>query len=514
MRDVQEALLQWQAVLGSSGVTVEGASLELANTATYATKHRVHAMLHPTTREEVAACLQIAREFRVPLYPVSAGCNWGYGSKTPPQHDCILLSLARLNRIVEFDEELAYVTVEPGVTFRQLADFLQERGSTLLPVLVGTSPDASLIGNALERGIGKGPYEDISAHTCNYEVMLATGEVVHTGYGGWSDAHAAPLHRTGPGPSLQGLFSQSNFGVVTAMTFWLERAPAWRQQVLYSIRDRNSLEGALDALRDPQQRMGKSLQVELINDYRLLTQSRQFPYSVQDGRDALPRSWVQQHLHLPGAYQWFVSLTLWGDEELILALHLERLSQALAGHAELLHATDPHPGQDVRLSADGLHSSYWRKRHPVPDDPHPDRDRCGLIWLTTCLPQLGSVAVPVLEQIEQHLLDSGFEPSLSLRLLDGRTLHVMALLLYDRDEEGGDARAARCHREISALCREQGHLPYRLGVHNMEVMQEMKPANANLLHMLKTQLDPSGILAPGRYQIEEEEWTSPHGKPV
>jgi hypothetical protein len=84
----------------------------------------------------------------------------------------------------------------------------------------------SLIGNALERGGGDGPLGERGAHMTALELVLAGGEVVHTGFDRFAGASTARLSRTGVGPSLSGLIAQSNFGVVTRATFWLARRPA------------------------------------------------------------------------------------------------------------------------------------------------------------------------------------------------------------------------------------------------------------------------------------------------
>ena len=40
------------------------------------------------------------------------------------------MELRRMNRILDYSEELAYITVEPGVTQRQVIDFLQQSSPT------------------------------------------------------------------------------------------------------------------------------------------------------------------------------------------------------------------------------------------------------------------------------------------------------------------------------------------------------------------------------------------------
>ncbi len=154
-----QALGEWESVLGPTHVVREPGALRVAGTATFATQSRVQAILRPADREQVQACVRVANRARVSIYPFSTGKNWGYGSRVPVE-DGVLLDLGRLNRIVEFDEELAYVTLEPGVTQQQLFDFLRERQSRLWMHATGASPDASIIGNTMERGFGHTPMGD------------------------------------------------------------------------------------------------------------------------------------------------------------------------------------------------------------------------------------------------------------------------------------------------------------------------------------------------------------------
>ena len=95
-----------------------------------------------------------------------------------PPDGSVLLDLSRMNRIVDFNEDLAYVTVEPGVTQGQLYAFLRERGSRLWMDATGASPDCSLIGNTMERGFGHTPYGDHFAQVCGLEVVLPDGQCI------------------------------------------------------------------------------------------------------------------------------------------------------------------------------------------------------------------------------------------------------------------------------------------------------------------------------------------------
>ena len=103
---------------------------------------------------------------------------------------------------------------------------MRKRRSKLFLSVTGGPPDASVIGNVVERGTGLGPYGERLTNACGFEVVLPQGEVIRTGFGRFPNAKTAPLDRYGLGPSLDGLFTQSNLGIVTEMTVWLRPKPA------------------------------------------------------------------------------------------------------------------------------------------------------------------------------------------------------------------------------------------------------------------------------------------------
>ena len=53
------------------------------------------------------------------------------------------------------------------------------------------------------------------------EIVLANGEVLRTGFGHFGTAKAANVYKYGVGPYIDGLFTQSNFGIVTKIGVWL-----------------------------------------------------------------------------------------------------------------------------------------------------------------------------------------------------------------------------------------------------------------------------------------------------
>src|SRR5215510_13199881 len=177
------AVSDWKSAIGAEHVITSGDSLRAAETATFSIGHSIPAIIRPADRTQVQDCMRIANRYKVPVYPISSGRNWGYGSRVPASDGCVLLDLGRMTRILDFNEELGYVTVEPGVTQAMLQAFLQERKSRLWMDSTGASPHCSLIGNAVERGFGHTPYGDHFAHACGLEVVLPQGDVIDTGFG-------------------------------------------------------------------------------------------------------------------------------------------------------------------------------------------------------------------------------------------------------------------------------------------------------------------------------------------
>ena len=523
------AIADWIAALGESNVSADPAELAVAGTATFAEERAIPAILRPGSREDVQACLHIANRHGIPVYPISGGRNWGYGSRLPAVNGCVLLDLRRMNRILDFSEELAYVTVEPGVTQGQLFSFLRERGSRLWMDATGASPEASVLGNAVERGFGHTPYSDHFGHACGLEVVLANGEVVETGFGRFPRARATPLYRYGVGPSIDGLFSQSNFGVVTRMSVWLMPAPQKAEAFFFRCDDENGLSALIDALRPLRLAGVLRSAVHIGNDYKVLAGIQQYPWEEAGGKTPLAPGTVRALRRKLNFGAWNGSGALYGTTVQIAEAR-RMLRAALRGRVNKLQFLDERKlrlaerfakpyqmltGWDLSRTlelvkpvfglmrgvptAQPLKSCYWRKRGPLPAELNPDRDRCGLMWIAPILPLRGEDAVRGSDIAIGTVLEHGFEPAISLTLLTERTIDSVISIAWDRDVPGDDERARRCHDALLEKLTASGYYPYRLGVQSMSLMRHPDSTN-QLLARFRDAIDPRHILAPGRYE--------------
>ena len=519
----------WIAIVGRDHVVDDDAARQAAATATFSTRVRVPLIVRPETREQVQACVRVANEHRIPVYPISSGLNWGYGSRVPASDGNVVLDLGRMRRIVDFSEALAYVTVEPGVTQQQLFEFLAAQKSRLWMDATGTSPAASLIGNTMERGFGHTPYGDHFAHVCALEVVLGDGTCIDTGFARFGQTATAPVYRWGLGPVLDGLFTQSNFGIVTRMTIWLMPAPERFQAYFFSCDAPGDLGRVIDALRPLKLSGTLRSAAHIGNDYKVLNGLQQYPWAEMGGRTPMMPDDLAPFRQRLRIGLWNGSGGLYGTRAQVaearrlvkqqlkgIAGRLQFLDDRLLGMAKRFAA--PYrlvTGWDLSSAlallepvyglmrgvptAHPLASAYWRKRTAVPAQMNPDRDRCGLLWCAPVAPMEGGHAERLARLSSDVLLSHGFEPLISITLVTERAITCVVSISYDRDVEGEDARALACYHDLLSRLTASGYHSYRLGIQAMGHAQ-FEDSAAPLLSRLKQACDPNGVLAPGRYE--------------
>jgi FAD/FMN-containing dehydrogenase len=230
-RDFSKALRAFADAVGAEWVFTSDADVALYRDA-YSPfrgepeERLASAAVAPHSVEEVQAVVRAANAYRIPIYPISTGKNLGYGGSAPNLSGSVVLDLKRMNRILDVSERNASALVEPGVSYFDFYRYIQEHK---LKVWMDC-PDpgwGSLVGNALDHGGGytQTTFRNHFDSHCGMEVVLANGELLRTGMGALPNAKTWQQYKFGIGPVLDGLFSQSNFGVVTKMGFWLMPEP-------------------------------------------------------------------------------------------------------------------------------------------------------------------------------------------------------------------------------------------------------------------------------------------------
>ena len=184
--------------------------------------HYASGAIAPETAEQVQEIMRVCNAYKIPIFAFSTGKNLGYGGAAPVYSGSMVLDLKRMNKIIDVNEKNHTAIVEPGVTLFDLYRHIQEKGYKLSIEMMDPAW-GSVVGNALDHGCahsttyGRDRFHD----QCFMEVVLPTGEMVRTGMGALPGAKSITEFHYGFGPYIDGIFSQSNFGVVTKMGFQL-----------------------------------------------------------------------------------------------------------------------------------------------------------------------------------------------------------------------------------------------------------------------------------------------------
>jgi glycolate oxidase len=134
----------------------------------------------PADTAEVAAIVRLCAEHRVPMVPRGAGT--GYSGGAVPTQGGVVISLERLNRILEIDQANLVAVVEPCVITGDLQDAV-ERVGLFYPPDPASLRISTIGGNVAECAGGPQAfkYGTTKRYVLGLEAVLPTGEIVHTG---------------------------------------------------------------------------------------------------------------------------------------------------------------------------------------------------------------------------------------------------------------------------------------------------------------------------------------------
>jgi 4-cresol dehydrogenase (hydroxylating) len=458
--------------------------------------HRPSAAVAPASVQEVQAILRLANQHRTPLWPISRGKNLGYGYAAPRLSGSVVLDLSRMNRILEVDPKRAYCVIEPGVGFFDLYNYLDEHKIPLWMSIPGNAW-GSVLGNALDRGLGYSPLGDNAAALCGLEVVLPDGEIVRTGMGAMSGSTGWRHYPYGFGPSWDQMFVQSNFGVVTQAGVWLLPEPPASLKAKVSLRRPEDLAWAVDELS--QLRMRNVIEHNLtlgnhMHDACVMTQREQW----YTGPGALPDSVAQKIIDHYKVGWWNFTINLYGVEEAIRG-NAKAVSQAL----------EPHLGQPLDWTP-------WRQGEPYDQSSRAKPSvnslqvvnwrggRGGHIGFSPVMPPDGALALDQFRRMKARHDEHGIDYYTSFTL-GRRHINNINTLIFNREDADMTAKARALFTVLIADSKARGYGEYRTHLSYMDAVSDSYDWGGHALRRLnqklKDAIDPAGILAPGKNGI-------------
>lgn len=458
--------------------------------------HHPAGAIAPETVEEIQAVVRIANEYRLPIFPVSRGKNLGYGGSAPVLSGSVVMDLSRMKRI-EFDAELGTVLLEPGVSFYDLYDYVQRNK---LPYWLSTPGNSwgSVVGNALDRGVGYTPYGEHTKNICGLEVVLANGDVVRTGMGAFTGAPTWQAYPFGFGPGWDQMFVQSNFGIVTKMGMWLMPEPESLMGMDVEFDRPEDLKVMVDTIAP-------------LRRERLLTQSPSIGNWLRAAAVLTTRDqWTSE----PGALSdsvidairrefnigwWGVSLRLYGREDVNKAAY-KVLEEAIGNAGPML-----------------IKPTSWRRGEPLEytgwtgtpmtfpmQNVNWYGGRGGHIGFSPIIPQDGDAALAQFRRTYARYQEYGMDYQGSFAFGERHLTNVNAMI-FNKDDPAMMAKIDPFFRTLVADAKQHGYGEYRTHLDYMDLVAGTydwgNGALWRLNETVKDALDPNGIIAPGKSGI-------------
>jgi 4-cresol dehydrogenase (hydroxylating) flavoprotein subunit len=477
------------------------------------------------TQEQVQKIVKLANQYKVQLYPISTGNNWGYGSANPVSKDSIILDLSALNRIIEINKELGYIRLEPGVTQQQLSDELEKRKLDFFVPTTGAGPSCSVLANALERGYGITPESDHFLALTSLKSVLADGEVYQSNLSALGLPKLDAIFKWGIGPYLDGIFTQSNVGVVLEASINLEEKPDCIEPFFVRLTE---FDGVIDVVKKILSDLGANLGgFNLMNDLRMLSMMSPYPKDV----DLLS---LDQISDLSSAYKipkWTGMGTIIGTKSVVRACRKEIKKRLKPLGCQVLFLTPTTsrvlelagkiaPAKlstlikanltklnEVKKILNGVPSeaalplSYWRSNIEIDQNKpiNPARDNCGLIWYSPLIPMQSGEVEKYISFVESTCRRYKIEPLITLTSLSWRVFDSTVPILFDKSNREQAKNAKACYQALLTEGKKLGFFPYRVSIDHMNVSYPEATNSESLQDRVKRALDPNLIMSPKRY---------------
>ena len=199
--------------------------------------HLPEVVVFATKTEQVAKIIKLANEKLIPVTPRGAGTGLSGGAV--PVYGGIVLSLEKMNQILEFNPEDLAVVVQPGVITGEIQKLAEEHGLYYAGD-PASSESSSIGGNIAENAGGTRviKYGPTSFHVLALEVVTPTGEIVRYGGKMLKNVMGYDMVRLMVG-------SEGTLGIVTKITLRLVPKPKYLATLLVPF---DSLENSINSV--------------------------------------------------------------------------------------------------------------------------------------------------------------------------------------------------------------------------------------------------------------------------
>lgn len=409
----------------------------------------------------------------------------------------------------------------------------------MVPV-TGAGPTCSVLSNALERGYGITPHTDhfyactalkgFLPHPalCEQEYASAVSALDKT-----SEDFIDKTFKWGLGPYIDGLFTQSNLGIVTEMTVRLARKPNAFSAFYIQVFDGDNFEDSVNFIRTLlESQSGLVGSINLMDKRRLVSMTCQNPNMHDTPIMPLTDEQVNSLAASKRLPEWMIVGSIYGDQPVVnyvkkyIKRHARPLGKVLFSDSLLLKfarrfATLPldflPAFKDIKTQLSSLQEGveimlgkpnqvalplpYWRNPTKQPDKSnllHPADDECGLLWYAPLIAMNPTTLSGFVEFVRRTMLAYDLDPFITFTNLKHDCIDSTVPLVFDKRDPAQSEKAHACLRALIDEGCEQGFVPYRLPITEQARLDKQTPFWQSV-DVIKKAVDPNNILSPGKY---------------
>ncbi len=412
------------------------------------------AVVFAQSSADVAAAIKLASQYSVPVIPFGVGTSLE-GHLLAVQGG-ISIDVSRMNQVLAINAEDLTVTVQPGVTRKQLNEAVKSTG-LFFPIDPGA--DASLGGMSATRASGTNAvrYGTMRENVLALEVVTASGDIIRTGTRAKKSAAGYDLTRLMVG-------SEGTLGIITEVTVKLYPLP---EAVMAATCSFASLADAVNT----------TIQIIQLG----------VPIARCELLDANTIRMVNQHSHL----------SLVEGTMLLMEFHGSPASVKEQVAAVQAIANDFHGQTFEWASTPEERTRLWSARHNAYFAGIQSRPGCRAVTTDTCVP-ISRLADALLDSVAEAQA-SGLTYFLVGHVGDGN-FHMAYLIDPNQPQER--ATAEQLNRQLVQRALKLGGTctgEHGIGLHKMDFLVEEAGSGAiDVMRAIKHALDPKNIMNPGK----------------
>lgn len=412
------------------------------------------AVVFAESTADVQDAVKLCAQYQVPVIPYGVGSSLE-GHLLAVQGG-ISLDVSRMNQVLSINAEDLTVTVQPGVTRKQLNEEIKRTG-LFFPIDPGA--DASIGGMSATRASGTNAvrYGTMRENVLALQVVTAQGEAIRTG---------TRAKKSSAGYDLTRLFvgSEGTLGVITEVTLRLYPLP---EAVSAAICSFPTIADAVNTVIQTIQLGVPIARVEL----------------VDAGTVALLNRYAKLQLHVGH----------------LLLMEFHGSPAGVREQAEAVQAlASEHAGADFEWAdTPEERTRLWTARHHALFAALQSRPGCKAISTDTCVP-ISRLADCLLDSVAEA--DASGIPYFLVGHVGDGNFHFGYLIDPDSADERAAAEALN-HRLVARAIAMQGTCSgeHGIGLHKMGFLVDEAGAGAvDMMRTIKQALDPHNIMNPGK----------------